>query len=408
MLAPSQNSDGLPSSALNWRSAAVFLMLAQAAMQLSFAAWWTLLNNFAVEVVGATGREIGIQQSIREIPGLLSIGVVLVLLMMREQTLALVALALHGLGIMLTGQLTTLAGFYFTTLIMSFGFHYYEAVNHSLALQWFDKRQAPVMLGRIVAAGAFAQLAAYAAVFVGFRAFNVSYAWAFAVAGGLTLAVTLVLTLAYPRFPQPVAQRRELVFRRRYWLFYALTFMNGARRQIFTVFAGFMMVEHFRFAVHEVALLFLVSCVINMLFAPRLGAVIARFGERFSITIENALLIFVFLGYALVQVPWVAATLFVIDGALMTLEIAIRTYFQKIGDPADMAPTAGVGASINHVAAVFIPVGLGLVWVLHPDWVFYIGACFAVTSLTLACLVPREPMPGRETILTRPAPQAAE
>ena len=398
----------IPQTGPGWRSPALFLMIAQAAMQLSWAVWWTLLNNYAVEVVHTSGSEFGLQQSIREIPGLLAFSVVFWLMLMREQTLALAALALQGIGIALTGYFPSLIGFYATTLLMSFGFHYYEAMNQSLALQWFDKKDAAVWLGRVVAVGACAQLAAYAAVFLGFRNLSIDYATAFAIAGGLTLIGTLALAVGFPRYPQAVKQHTRMVLRRRYWLYYALTFMYGARRQIFTVFAGFMMVTKFKFAVHEMALLYLVNCVFNMLFAAKLGGLIVRFGERWSITCENILLIGVFLGYAFVGNPWIAAALYVTDGALMTLDIAIRTYFQKIGDRADMAGTAGVGSSINHVAAVFIPVGLGLIWVGHPDWVFLIGAGFALTSLMLGRLVPALPQPGHETILSRPALNPAE
>jgi hypothetical protein len=383
-------------------------MIAQAAMQLSGALWWTLLSNYAVDVLHVTGQEFGLQQSIREIPGLLAFSVVMWLILVREQTLALLALALQGIGIALTGYFPTLIGFYVTTLVMSFGFHYYEAMNQSLALQWLDKRQAPVWLGRIVAAGAFAQLAAYAAVFLAFRNLSISYQATFAIAGGLTIAAALMLAIVFPRFPQATQQHTTMVLRARYWLYYALTFMHGARRQIFSVFAGFMMVTHFKFAVHEMALLFLVNCAFNIVCAPKLGAFIVRFGERRAIAISNVLLIGVFVGYAVVQSPWIAATLYIIDGALMTLDIAIRTYLQKIGDPADMAGTAGVGSSISHIAAVGIPVGLGAIWVVHPDWVFYVGAGFALTSLLLAFLVPLVPGPGRETMLARPHPQAAE
>src|SRR5262245_4565206 len=389
-------------------AAALFLMIAQAAMQLSWAAWWSLLNTFAVEVVQTTGSQYGLQQSIREIPGLLTVSVVLWLLVMREQTLALVALALQGIGIAVTGYFTSLTGFFLTTIVLSFGFHYYEAMQQSLALQWFDRRETPIWLGRIVAVGACAQLAAYALVFIGFRTLAVGYATAFAVAGALTLAATLVLALGFPRFPQVVQQRRTVVLRRRYWLYYALTFMHGARRQIFTVFASFMMVAVFKFAVHEVALLFLVNCIFNMAFAPKLGALIARLGERWALTVENVLLLFVFVGYAVVQSPWIAAGLYIVDGASMTLGIAIRTYLQKIGDAADMASTAGVGSSVNHIAAVFIPAGLGLVWVVRPDLVFYIGAGFALVSLALARLIPLVPAPGHESTLARTAPLPAE
>ena len=389
-------------------AAALFLMIAQAAMQLSWAVWWVLLNNFAVEVVQTTGSQYGLQQSIREIPGLLTVTVVLWLLVMREQTLALVALALQGIGIAVTGYFTTLTGFFLTTIVLSFGFHYYEAMQQSLALQWLDQRETPIWLGRIVAVGACAQLAAYALVFIGFRTFAVGYADG--VRGGRRAHIRgdAVPRTWFPAFPAGRKAAPQVVLRRRYWLYYALTFMHGARRQIFTVFASFMMVAVFKFAVHEVALLFLVNCVFNILFAPKLGALIARLGERWALTVENVLLLFVFVGYAIVQNAWIAAFLYIVDGASMTLGIAIRTYLQKIGDVADMASTAGVGSSVNHIAAVFIPAGLGLVWVVRPDLVFYIGAGFALVSLAFARLIPLVPAPGNETALARPAPQPAE
>jgi hypothetical protein len=160
--------------------------------------------------------------------------------------------------------------------------------------------------------------------------------------------------------------------------------------------------------------------VFNMVIAPQLGRLIAHFGERWSLTGENILLVLVFGGYAAIvtaatlspgeldTLRIVAAMLFVVDGVSITLGIAIKTYFQKIGDPADMASQAGVAFSINHVAAVFIPVVLGLVWIVWPGAVFVIGAGFAVTSLVLARLVPRHPEAGGETIFTSAKPAPAE
>ena len=75
------------------------LYVMTAGIPLSFAVWLALLNNFAIERVSFTGAEMGILQSVREIPGFLSFTVVFVLLLMREQTLALVSLLLLGVGI---------------------------------------------------------------------------------------------------------------------------------------------------------------------------------------------------------------------------------------------------------------------------------------------------------------------
>ena len=382
----------------NWRSPAAMLMVMSGAMWFAFAAWWALLNNFAVDIAGFTGREIGILQSVREIPGFLAFTAIFVLFLLREQTFALISLFLLGLGVALTGYFPTFWGLLITTMIMSVGFHYYETMAQSLSLQWLGKEEAPLQLGRIIAVGAFAQIAAYGLIFVTWETLSLSFETVFLIAGSVTILMVVAMAMLYPQFKEKVPQRREIVLRRRYWLYYALTFMSGARRQIFMVFAGFMMVERFGYDVHEVAGLFLVNCVFNMLFAAKIGAYIGRVGERTALTVEYVGLIGVFVAYAFVSHPWMAAALYVIDHAFFALAIAMKTYFQKIADPADIAPTAGIAFTINHIAAVAIPAVFGLIWLVSPEAVFLIGAGMAFVSLILARLVPHTPEPGLEVV----------
>jgi len=385
-----------PKTATGWRAPAVMLMIMAAAMQLSFAAWWNLMNNFAVHELDFTGREIGIQQSIREIPGFLSFLAVYLLLLMREQTLAYLSLLFLGIGVAATGYFPSAWGFYVTTFVMSVGFHYYETAAQSLSLQWLPKATAAASMGKIIAVGAAAQLVAYGLIFVGWKTFDLSFTTVFLIAGYLTLVVLGFLFLAYPAFREGVPQTKRMVLRKRYWLYYALTFMGGARRQIFTVFAGFLMVERFGYDVHEVAALFFVNGAINMLLAPKIGKLIVRFGERTALTVEYVGLILVFTTYAFVTNVWLAGALYVIDHAFFAIAIAMKTYFQKIADPAEIAPTAGVSFTINHIAAVFIPVTFGLLWLVSPAAVFLVGAAMACVSLFLARLVPANPEAGNE------------
>ncbi|WP_028793448.1 MFS transporter [Thalassobaculum salexigens] len=403
-----------PKAATGWRSPAVMLMIMAAAMQLSFAAWWNLMNNFAVHELDFTGREIGIQQSIREIPGFLSFLAVYFLLFMREQTLAYLSLLCLGIGVAATGYFPTIWGFYLTTFVMSVGFHYYETAAQSLSLQWLPKATAAASMGKIIAVGAFAQLVAYGLIFIGWDSFNLSFTTVFLIAGCLTLVVLAFLFVAYPSFREGVPQHKKLILRKRYWLYYALTFMGGARRQIFTVFAGFLMVERFGYEVHEVAALFFINGAINMTLAPKIGQLIVRFGERRALTFEYVGLIGVFTTYAFVTNVWLAGALYVIDHAFFAIAIAMKTYFQKIADPAEIAPTAGVSFTINHIAAVFIPVTFGLLWLVSPAAVFLVGAAMAGVSLVLARLVPSAPDIGNEVDWTlgfgrrKPLTQPAE
>ncbi len=397
MTTPSGN---MPSSrAAYWVTPAMFLMIATATNQMSFAAWQALINNFAKDGFGATGFEIGVQQSVREIPGLLAFTSVFVLLLMREQVLALVSLAILGLGIALTGWFPSVMGFYVTTFIMSVGFHYYETMNQSLSLQWFDVKEAPRLLGRVMSAAAIAQIVAFGAIWILAKTLHPSYTVMFMGFGIVSVIAAIYLTLAFPHYPQKVLQNKGLVLRQRYWLYYALNFMGGARRQIFVVFAAWLMVEKFGYHPEDVAVLFLVNYLFNFVMAPKIGGFILRFGERTAITIENACLVLVFVAYAYVETPLAAAALYVIDNAFFSLSIAQKTYFQKIADPADIAPSAGVAFTINHLAAVFLPFALGYVWLKSPAAVFFCGAGFAATSLVLARLIPRDPKAGHESVL---------
>ena len=366
------------------------LVLTSVAASIAFSVWQALLNNFAIEQAAFTGREIGILQSLREIPGFLAFTAVFVLLVLKEQTFALLSVALLGVGVAMTGFLPSEYGLYFTTVLMSIGFHYFYTVQQSLTLQWIDIVHAPLVMGRLSAASSVAALVAFGSVWLGMEYLDASYRWLYFVAGGVAVLLTLIAWIAFPAFPSKVPQRKHLLMRKRYWLYYALTFMSGARRQIFMVFAGFLMVEKFGFSAANIALLFLLNHLINVAVAPKIGRFIMRFGERRALLLEYAGLIIIFTAYALVEVAWIGALLYVLDHMLFAMAIAIRSYFQKIADPADIASTAAVAFTINHIAAVVIPVSFGLIWLYSPPIVFLAGAGMALVSLLLAGLIPRE------------------
>ncbi len=386
-----------------WRRPVFLLCLMAAAMPLSFATWSALLNNFVVDRAGFTGVEIGWLHSVREVPGFLAIGVIAVLLVMREQVLAVVALVLLGVATAMTAAFPSFGGLLFVTLIGSIGFHYYETVNQSLQLQWIPKARAPHVIGWIVAVGSGASLFAYGLIVATWTTFDLDYEVVFVASGAATVALAGFAFLAYPQFEAPNPQLRRMVLRRRYWLYYALTFMAGARRQIFVVFAAFMMVEKFGMQVHQLTALFLINYLANMLAAPMLGRFVGRFGERRAMMAEYLGLIGVFLAYGgLYWFGWglvVACALYVLDHLLFAMAFSLRTYFQKIADPEDIAPTAAVAFTINHIAAVFLPAALGYLWLTRPDAVFLLAAGIAGTSLALSFLVPRHPEKGFETLL---------
>jgi predicted MFS family arabinose efflux permease len=257
-----------------------------------------------------------------------------------------------------------------------------------------------LVLGRQIAVGSFTGLAVFAIIYLLVEWLVLDYLWIYLLFGCLTVAFAWVMYFGCPHFKGEAEQHKHMVLRKRYWLYYLLTFLSGARRQIFVVFAGFLMVEKFGFSVSQMTLLFLVNGVLTIYLAPRIGRLVSYWGEKRTLTLEYGGLVVIFTAYAFAESAWFAAILYIIDHVFFAMAIALKSYLKKIADPADMAATAGVSFSINHIAAVVLPFVLGLLWVVSPPLVFIIGAIIALTSLLLSQLVPATPERGMETIFS--------
>jgi len=179
-------------------SPAIMLMIMVAAMQISFASWRALLNNYAIEEIGFNGADIGLLQSLREVPGLLAFTVLAFLPFIREQRMILISLVVLGIGTASTGYLTSAFGLYLSVFIMSTGFHYYETIAQSLALQWLDKKDAPRILGQIIAVASFASILAYGLIYLIWNFAGLSYESTYYAAGGITILGAIYLWFNFP------------------------------------------------------------------------------------------------------------------------------------------------------------------------------------------------------------------
>ncbi len=366
----------------------LYLMVLTIFSTLGLQAWRTLFDNFAVNIVDLSGGHIGALQSIREIPGFLSLLVVYFLFIIKEHRLSALSVLILGLGIALTGYFPSFYGLIFTTLIMSFGFHYYETTNQSLTLQYFNIVQAPLVFGRLRSIAAASNICA--GILILSLAPILSYKQLYLLVGLIIIAAALWSFTQQPTNTTIVAQHKKMIFRRKYWLYYCLTFMGGARRQIFMAFAVFLLVKKFGYSVSEIAILFLVNNIVNFFLSPLIGICINRFGERKVLSLEYSALIIIFVMYAVVDSKLVAAFLYIADHIFFNFAIAIRTFFQKIAEPEDIAPSMAVGFTINHIAAVFLPAAGGLLWLINYKIPFFAGAFLSFLSLILVQCITAE------------------
>jgi hypothetical protein len=363
----------------------LYLIILTISSTIGLQVWRTLFNNFAVEVAGLDGNHVGMIQSVREIPGFLALLAVYFLFFIKEHRLSALSILFLGIGVSVTGMFPSFGGLIFTTLLMSFGFHYFETTNMSLTLQYFDKGTSPWVFGKQRSVASASNIVVGLVIYG--MAFVLNYNQIYLIMGGLIVAAAVWGFMQNPADRGITPQRKEMIFRKKYCLFYFLTFMAGARRQIFMAFAVLLMVQKFEYSVQEVTLLFVVNNVINYFLSPLIGKWIIRFGERKVLSLEYASLLFVFMAYAMTDSKILVALLYILDHIFFNFSIAIRTYFQKVGDPADIAPSMAVGFTINHIAAVFLPAIGGLLWVVDYRIPFYGGAAMAMISLLAVQLI---------------------
>ncbi|WP_372772293.1 MFS transporter [Mangrovibacterium sp.] len=356
-----------------------YLILLVAAAAMGFQGWRTLFNNFAVDVVGVNSFQIGVIQSVREIPGFLTFFVVYLLLIFAEHRFAALSIILLGVGVFFTGLFPSFGGLLFTIVLMSVGFHFFETCNQSLSLQYFQGDRVPQVLAKLKSFGALANVGVGGFIWIVSKYFELHTI--FYIIGAIVIILGTYALTRNPVDKNLPAQQKKLILKRKYWLFYVLNFLSGARRQIFVVFAVFILVEKYHFSVGHITTLFIANNIITYFIAPYIGKAINHFGERQMLTIEYSSLIFVFLGYALVENRNVATGLYLVDNLFFSFAIAINSFFRKYADPADIAPSMAVGFTINHISAVVLPVVGGILWTI--DWriPFIAGAFIASCSL---------------------------
>jgi predicted MFS family arabinose efflux permease len=366
----------------NKRRTLVYLILSNALLFFGFRVWQTMLNNFAVEEIGIGPANIGLLQALREVPGLMGFLLGFLALFLSEIRIMALSVILMGAGIFLTGRASDIPILLFSTVLMSFGFHFFYPSNDAIVLMSVEKDQAPKTLGQLRSIGAIAALAATGLVYLLVGQWG--YRILFMVAGGVVVVGGLLL-LPLGNAQGGLPPQRKVVLRRRYWLFYLLAFLMGSRRHIFTTFAIFLLVKVHGISVQTTAILFLVNSMINVYSLQLVGKLVGRLGERTMLSIAFGTLAFIFLGYAYVTYLPVLFILFVLDNIMFGFNLALTTYFQKVAvSMEEVTSNLAVQQTINHIAAIFVPVIGGAAWELFGSQMpFLVGVGIVLVSLVL-------------------------
>ena len=358
----------------DWRlfSAAVFCF------GFGFAVYGAVFINFITETLNVHAVQMGGLESTREIPGLLAVAIAAVFARFAEARIAALCLCLSALGVAATGYVHSYGELVLVTVFWSIFMHQWFTSSSAIPLALASGLEGGRHLGRMGSVGAGAAVLAF--IFVRLGVGHVSYPLFFDLAAGFIFAGGVCLL---PMSGASTTHNRpRLLYRKEYGLFYGLTFLEGCRRQIFTTFALFALIEHWKVPVGQIATLMLVNAIASFTVAAPVGRLIDKIGERASMSFYYTAIALTFAGYALVQSVLVLKVLWVLDSVLFSFGVGITTYLSRIVRPGEMTPSLSMGQTMNHIAAVVIPVTGGLLWHrfgYHAP--FWCGVAAALVSL---------------------------
>ncbi|MDX9859185.1 MAG: MFS transporter [candidate division Zixibacteria bacterium] len=353
---------------------------------IGFYSWQILFNNFAVDLFSASAADVGIIQAVREIPGLLAFGAGALALYFTESRVGAVSIVTLGAGLILCGLSSSLLMLGAATVLMSFGFHYFEPNNSSQLLMLAKQGEVGRVQGRLLSFESVAGLAGAGLVL--WLTLFLDYRVTFYLLGGAVTLVGLYLTWALPA-NRSDSDVRTVTIKREYKLYYTLSFLQGCRRHIFSTFALFLLVKNHGLNITAISSIMLANNVITMFTNRAIGHLSDRIGERRVLASASAVLIVIFAGYAFVDYLAILIAFFLVDNVLVGSSIALKSYLRRIAPPEDLTGCLSFGMTANHITAVVIPVVGGVAWTtMGHEVTFIAGAIVVAMDLLFSLRIP--------------------
>ena len=373
-------------------------------------------NNYLDDIfhLGADAR--GMLEFPRELPGFLVALLTGVLAFLPETKVAAISMLLTfggmlGLGGIQMGpaQRHAWEWMVFYTILWATGNHLIMPVQSAIGMSLAHRSRFGRRLGQVSSVSAGATV--LAAVFV--WAVSANHApppyWLIFGAGGV-LALCAAVTFYLMRGIGRQTVRPKLVYNRKYWLYYTLCLLFGARKQLFMTFGPWVLIKIFKRGVTTFAQLGIVNALLTVFTNPGIGNLIDKWGERRLLMLEGVLMVVVCVGYGsahLLGAPglYVAFACFVFDQVMFGFGNARTTYLAKIAEkPDDVTASLSLGISMDHAISMSLPTLGGFVWVKYGHfWVFIGGGVLALLSTVFSSLIRVPPAAAEVAVTAQPA-----
>ncbi len=324
-----------------------------------------LKEHFGMLIIHRTALEFP-----RELPGLLVVLIIGGLSFLGgDVRISAVANLLAAAGMFSLGIIPSQFAFViFVIFIYSMGQHIFMPLSGNIAMSFAKRNEMGRTLGLLSSVSNIAIVISSIALWALFRFAHISYFTSFTI-GAVALLISAIL-IGFIKPTQTVKVEKRYIYRKEYRLYYWLSMLYGARKQIFITFGPWVLVDVFKQPVTTMTLLFLIVAVIGIFVKPWVGHLIDKVGERFVLSGEAFIFFFTCLLYAfaedLFSYPVAIACIYVCyvtDFTIDSVSMARITYMKKIAlKPEDVSPSLSLGISLDHIVTIFLPILGGLAW----------------------------------------------
>ncbi len=365
-------------------------------------------NNYISDVFQVSEATRGGLEFFRELPGFLVVFFAGAMIALANIRVAMISLMVMSLGLIGQGFIAPSLQWAVVWMIMwSIGAHLYMPLNNSIVVSLSEPHEVGRKMGKWSGINTAASLLGFLAVWAGFRYMGINYQITFGLASlAVILATACLLGMRVEKINHPGT---AIIIKKRYTLYYILSVLFGARKQIFLTFGPWVLIKIFHQPVTTFALLGLAGTAIGIFFKPALGVAIDRWGERTIIMLESVALVLVCLGYGFAGGIFPAAVALVVvyacfigDNLLFACLMARATYLNKIVEKkSDLTPTLSMGVTVDHAVSMTIPFFAGLLWeAAGYQYVFLLASALALVNLVAAAYINTNSNRGQEQTVT--------
>lgn len=342
--------------------------------------------NFFVDTLGLSSGQVLWLEGIRELPGLLLIFVAALTMRLPLVRHGALAVLLMGVGYVLYAFAPSYSLLLVFAIVASFGFHMWMPLNSAIGMSLSSKENTGRVLGTLTSVGSLAAIAGMGAISLASRLFQSMPLNVYYLVGGAFIVLSAPLFLRLPKdIGSTEAKPARILLKRRYWLYYVLIFLAGARKLVVNSFVTLVLVQNYGLEVWQISTLMLISSVLNMLAAPYLGSLVDRLGERVTTPVSYVVLALSCIGFATIHNVWFLIGFWMLNRLAAPLGMGLSTYVYRTAPPEELTPTLSAGVTFDHISSVGMPFLAGaLVPVIEYEGVFLATAGLILLSIPFA------------------------